>query len=288
MIKKIFLIIKKFILFQIRKLLIKNNHDIFNYSKVISVDDIYSNLNLDNPIIFDVGAHEGESILRFQKIFDKSLIYSFEPQKLQYEKIKEYNFSNSKTSNLALSNKNGSTEFFITKKTSNSSLIEINPNSKKAKNASIRRRINPNDFIQEKISIKTLTGDSFCEKNNIQKIDILKIDTQGHNSQVVEGFKRMIDTKKIDIIETEIVLGNFYKNYEKIYDFEKILLPNFRLVGIFNSLGKVVRYKDDSAHQYLNHNIFFEDQFIMELLYIRADLKEIFSKKIDRSIFNKF
>ena len=95
----------------------------------------------------------------------------------------------------------------------------------------------------------------------------------------------MIDEKRIDVIETEVVLGNFYKNYEKIYDFEKILLPNYRLAGIFNSLGKVVTTKR-TAHTRLNHNIFAEDQFIMELFYVRADLTNILSKKIYNTIYN--
>ena len=285
MIKKILIKIKKIILSQIRKILIKNNYDVFNYSKVICIDDIYNNLNLQNPIIFDVGAHEGESVLRFQNIFSKSQIYSFEPQKIQYEKIINYKFLDSKVYNIALSNKEGSAEFFITAKTSNSSLLDINSTSYKAKNAAEKRGLDPENFVQEKVIVKTERGDDFCEKNNIKKIDILKIDTQGNNSLVIEGFKKMIDEKRIDVIETEVVLGNFYKNYEKIYDFEKILLPNYRLAGIFNCLGKVVTTKR-TTHTFLNHNIFADDQFIMELFYVRADLTNILSKKIDSTIYN--
>ncbi len=267
-----------------RKILNKNNHEIFNYSRVISIDDIYDNFNLNNPCIFDVGAHEGESIARFQKIFEKSFIYSFEPQKDQYDTIKNNKFSNSKIFNLALSNRVGTQEFFVTTKTSNSSLLDININSEKTKNASMKRGLKPEEFVKKKISVNIETGDNFCEKNNINKIDILKIDTQGHNSKVIEGFKNMIDQKKIDIIETEIVLGNFYKEYEKIYDFEKILLPNYRLVGVFSNLGKIINpYL--MVHQKINNNIFFDDQFIMEFLYIRNDLDYI-SKKIYRSNHN--
>jgi len=37
--------------------------------------------NIKNPIIFDVGANEGQSIKRFKSIFPKSIIHSFEPIK---------------------------------------------------------------------------------------------------------------------------------------------------------------------------------------------------------------
>ena len=33
----------------------------------------------DKPIIFDVGAHHGESIIEFKTLFPLSIIHSFEP-----------------------------------------------------------------------------------------------------------------------------------------------------------------------------------------------------------------
>ena len=149
MLSKFFLKFKHFLLYFMRKILNKNNHEIFNYSRVISIDDIYDNLNLNNPCIFDVGAHEGESIARFQKIFEKSFIYSFEPQKDQYDTIKNNKFSNSKIFNLALSNRVGTQEFFVTTKTSNSSLVDININSEKTKNASMKRGLKPEELVKK-------------------------------------------------------------------------------------------------------------------------------------------
>ena len=59
--------------------------------------ELYRNLT-----IFDVGAHKGQTSLYFNKIFDKSHIYAFEPSPLLFEafqkntsrhsNIKSYNF----------------------------------------------------------------------------------------------------------------------------------------------------------------------------------------------------
>ena len=47
---------------------------------------------------------------------------------------------------------------------------------------------------------------------NINKINILKIDTQGFEVEVLRGANNLIKNKKIDFIETEINLGFQYEN----------------------------------------------------------------------------
>ena len=48
---------------------------------------IKSIIKKKNPIIFDVGAHEGESIDRFRNLFQNPIIHSFEPQSKTFEKL---------------------------------------------------------------------------------------------------------------------------------------------------------------------------------------------------------
>ena len=55
------------------------------------------------------------------------------------------------------------------------------------------------DPILLKIKIETL--DEFCKKNNIEKIDYLKIDTEGSNFDVILGATEMIKNKKIKYIQ---------------------------------------------------------------------------------------
>ena len=48
--------------------------------KSVTFDDINKiQIEKTNPIIFDVGANEGQSIERFQNLFPESFIHSFEP-----------------------------------------------------------------------------------------------------------------------------------------------------------------------------------------------------------------
>jgi len=45
--------------------------------------------NSRKKIIFDIGAHKGQSIERFKKIFNKYLIYSFEPNPYLFIELKK-------------------------------------------------------------------------------------------------------------------------------------------------------------------------------------------------------
>ena len=55
-----------------------------------SLDDITKFIiRKSEPVIFDVGANNGQSIKRYKKIFEKPIIHSFEPVADEINKLKE-------------------------------------------------------------------------------------------------------------------------------------------------------------------------------------------------------
>ena len=60
--------------------------DFFHKRKILKV--LKKLLNNDKKVIFDVGAHNGESILLFNKNFNLLKIYSFEPLETNFLKLK--------------------------------------------------------------------------------------------------------------------------------------------------------------------------------------------------------
>ena len=54
-----------------------------------------------------------------------------------------------------------------------------------------------------KFQVRTISLDSFCEKKKITRIELLKIDTEGHEFQVLKGGKKLL--KKTKIIQVEIM-----------------------------------------------------------------------------------
>ena len=100
------------------------------YRNSLSFDDIYNLKIKDNPVIFDVGANQGQSIERFRKIFPKSIIHSFEPIKKEFEMLrnKYNNDENIKINNHAIGDEVGKKKFYITALTGTSSFNKVNKN----------------------------------------------------------------------------------------------------------------------------------------------------------------
>tara|TARA_B100000767_G_scaffold214194_1_gene201645 strand:+ start:700 stop:1410 length:711 start_codon:yes stop_codon:yes gene_type:complete len=190
-------------------------------------------LNLNLKVAFDVGAYEGETLEYLLKIKSINKVYSFEPQILSYNKmIKKYDFNNRIIlNNLAFSNNNEDKVFFINALTSTSTFSHLDDNSLWFKIKNII--LNEKNSIKNSIILKTSTIDSYVNENDIDKIDLLKIDTEGHEFEVLMGAKKTINENKIGYILIEIHSSKMYKNYSKnkIEDFLK--KNNFTLIKSF-------------------------------------------------------
>jgi len=173
-------------------------------------------LKLDIKNAFDIGAHEGETLEYFLKIENIKKIHSFEPQILIYNKLfNKYNSNNKIVlNNLALSNNIKDKVFFINALSSTSSFSLLDNNSLWLKVKNII--LNEKNLIKDSISLKTSTIDDYVNKINIDTIDLLKIDTEGHELEVLMGAQKTIKEKKIKYLLIELHLSKMYKNYSKI------------------------------------------------------------------------
>ena len=99
-----------------------------------------------------------------------------------------------------------------------STFSKLNTNSKHFKIKSlILRDSNAGYYGNENVKINTLS--SFYKKNKLSEIDIVKIDTEGHEIEVLLGLKSISKNIKIIIIEHNFT--DYYINYdlEKIKNF---------------------------------------------------------------------
>ena len=164
-------------------------------------------------IAIDIGAHKGETIDYFLKIPKIKKIYSFEPQEKIFTYLKKKYINNKKIilNKTALSNKNIKRDFYINKLSLTSGFSKINNNSSWFR---IKKKIlNTKNIYEKKISIKTNTLDNFIKKNKIKKIDILKIDTEGHELHILKGSENLIKKKLVKYLLIEINHSNMYVNY---------------------------------------------------------------------------
>ena len=180
-------------------------------------------LKCQEPIIFDIGANDGESIERFKKIFSKFKIYSFEPDDNAFQRLKKnyHNKENIEIFDFGISNRDGNQKFYSYDHDKISSLMRLDADSKLFKSRKIAK--NSGEDFEKSKDIKIVKLDSFVKDKDIPRINILKIDVQGYEPEVIEGAKYLIDNNKIDIIEMEIILGYGYSKSISFYDIEKNL-----------------------------------------------------------------
>ena len=107
----------------------------------------------------------------------------------------------------------------------------------------------------EKAFVKTATINKYINDKKIKFVDILKIDTQGHELEVIKGANRSFN--RIGIIVVSILFFDFYlKKRISFFDIEKIIKKNF----IFYSF----------AHLYVNPKTSSIDH--AEAIYINKKL----------------
>lgn len=200
-----------------------------------SFDEIYKK-KLDNAsVIFDIGANQGQSIERFKSLFPFAKIHAFEPIKFEFKKLKEKysNDTNVILNNYAVAEVSGEREFNITAKTGNSSFNKIKSNTKWLKVRSKQFKTSEEEYVKKIEKVKIITLDEYCKENQITKIDLIKIDTQGYEDKILAGAQSILSKNVISAIECEIMLDNVYEKYLNFSDLEKYLVPNnFRMIGI--------------------------------------------------------
>jgi hypothetical protein len=76
--------------------------------------------------------------------------------------------------------------------------------------------------------VKTDTLDNFCYKKKISKIELIKIDTEGHEFEVLLGAKKILGHTKIIQIEIMDTKKKFIKKFTKINNF--LHKYNFKLL----------------------------------------------------------
>lgn len=179
--------------------------------------------NKVNPIIFDVGANEGQSINNFRTYLPDCIVYSFEPGTNVFSTLtKNYGLSkNISLNNVALGAGIGKKEFIENESSYMSSFLELNRSGW--------------GEVAKRSVVEIMTVDKFCEINNITKIDVLKSDTQGYEFEVLKGAIEMISANKIQFIYLEIIFSEQYYNLPNFGDLYKFLTANnFRLVKFYD------------------------------------------------------
>jgi FkbM family methyltransferase len=144
-------------------------------------EDLLLSLLRNGDLFVDIGAHFGFYTLLVGTSYENNKIIAFEPVPENYEILKKNtelnNLKNVDVYNLAVSNKNDTRKFNVAEH-SCSSGFDHNPVSKTIKT----------------IDVEAVAIDSFL--NNCDVPIVMKIDTEGHEIDVIEGMKDILKNNK--------------------------------------------------------------------------------------------
>ena len=182
-------------------------------------------------IIFDIGAHCGDTTAAYAKYFAGSKIYSFEPFPDSCNKLKT-RFADNPTIKIiqaAISNKSGIMNFYSNSDSATNSLLSVTGEAQKW--------VNLPDAIQLKdiVKVKTTTIDEFCTEEGIERIMILKMDVQGGELLALEGAEKMLTRRAINVIYAELLFVPIYIGQAEYYQVCSLLSKfGFRLFSMYN------------------------------------------------------
>ena len=164
-------------------------------------------IGLDIDIFFDVGAHKGETINLILKHFNVNKTYAFEPLENNLIKLKKntlkYKIKGKYVEyfNFALGKKKEIKYIKEMNESSSSTFNQINQESKyfKRKNLLLNFTNKKSFYSEKKVLIEK--AKDIVIKYKINKIDFLKIDTEGYELNVLNGFEEQLVNINIILFE---------------------------------------------------------------------------------------
>lgn len=180
-----------------------------------------ANPNFDPKLIFDVGANIGQSAIAFAEDFPDAEIYSFEPGASAFAKLSVASQDHKINAfKLALGSRPGTG--FLSNNSGNDKLNQVTQQSQTQSGCEA-----------EATSIETLDG--FCKKNDITRIDFLKIDTEGNDLEVLKGAAGMLSSASIEFVQTEVGVSKQNNRHVPMQEIIEYLDDyNYSVFGFYN------------------------------------------------------
>jgi FkbM family methyltransferase len=168
-------------------------------NKLQSTDPLY--------VVFDVGANRGQTVARFRAKFPDATIYAFEPGVPAFSKLRAVTANDPKTKlfHLALGEHDGSATLHENANDVTNSLL---PNSRRISQFSPPELCVP----KNKSTVPLMRIDTFCAKESIDRIDLLKIDAQGYEQHILDGAGSLLTPATIRGLFLEVLFVDLYEN----------------------------------------------------------------------------
>ncbi len=137
--------------------------------------------------IFDIGANVGVTVGWLRRVWPDAVIHAFEPVSTTFAKLEENTAQDPKVHRhrLAFAARPGKAVM-------------------RAQPLGVMNKIITKPEARLPVEeVEVAAGDAFCAAQGITRIDVLKIDTEGHDLEVLVGFREMLAARQIAYVEVE-------------------------------------------------------------------------------------
>jgi len=176
--------------------------------------------------IIDVGAYTGETADWFSVLFPNATIWAVEPFPESFAELARKSNPRIRPFNFAAANFDGQTQFYYNSITPTSGIYSINPESSDSLSVAQQgeRFAAVKNSSVGSIIVDARSLNSFVMEQDIQKIDLLKIDVQAAEVDVLKGSDQILD--RVGAVLVEISLFDYYVKSSSIGDVESYLSPH--------------------------------------------------------------
>lgn len=178
-------------------------------------------------LIVDIGANKGQFATEIINAGYKGKIISIEPLSEAYTYLINRARKNKQwivLPRMAVGNKRQNTFINISKNSVSSSLLDMLP---------IHTESAPESKYINKELVKVETLDSLYDIFKPYNKMLIKIDAQGYEHYILEGAKRLLSSKKVTGILTEVSYQKLYKNQETFYEiYNRLVKLGFEIWAI--------------------------------------------------------
>jgi FkbM family methyltransferase len=206
------------------------------------IDELYHQKRIEKFIrknnfrlntFIDVGAFKGKYSDLVLKIEKNCRIIMIEPQSKYFNflKTKFANNNRAEVLKMAFSSKKINLNLKINKHEITSTFSQFNKANKYLNLKAILFSSKLENMTKNEEKIEAFPLDEIFEKKKLQYVDLIKIDTEGHEYEVLTGVSNNI--QKIGCLLVEFHNDNIYENYssKKIHNF--LIENNFKLLKKF-------------------------------------------------------
>lgn len=198
----------------------------------LSDSDLVTTLGRDDPVLLEIGCNAGQDTQRFLDLFIRGSIYCFEPDPRARKRFRAtIQDDRVQLFDVAISNSNGVTEFYASSGNPSEEAHEEMPEGwdlsgsiKQPKNHLERH---PWCQFDSSFQVETMTLDTWCTQQEIDRIDFIWADVQGAEKDLIQGARETL--KRTRFFYTEYSDQELYEGQLNFKQLVK-LLPGFRVI----------------------------------------------------------